>query len=72
MQRERPLHAEGLLAHRERLARAAPLALDHDSLEHLGAPARALHDLEVHAHAVPRLEHGHTPQLGTLDAVDDA
>ena len=74
MHRERALDAdaEGLLADGEGLARAAALALDHDALEDLGAPAGALDDLEVHAHAVARLEDGHSPQLGTLDAVDDA
>jgi hypothetical protein len=63
MQRERALHAdpEGLLAHREGLAHTVALALDHDPLEHLGAPPRALHDLEVDAHAIARLEDGHAP-----------
>src|SRR5215210_1931056 len=55
---ERPLHAdaEGLLAHREGLAHALALALDHDALEDLGAAARALDDLEVHLQAVAGLE----------------
>ena len=72
--REGPLHAhaERLLAHREGLAHAASLALDHDALEDLRPPARALDDLEVHAHAVTRLEGGDTAQLRALDAVDYA
>ena len=51
---------------------AAALALDHDALEHLGAAAGALDDLEVHAHAVPGLEGRHAAQLGALEAVDEA
>src|SRR5204862_6280523 len=56
--RERPLHtdAERLLAHRERLAHAGALALDHDPLEDLHPSPLALDRLEVHAHAVTRLE----------------
>src|SRR5829696_4807030 len=71
--RERPLHtdAERLLADREGLAHAVALALDHDALEHLRPPARALHNLEMHAHAVARLEGGNAAQLCALDAVDD-
>ena len=74
VQRERALHAdaERLLADGEGLARAAALALDHDALEDLGAAARALDDLEVHPHAVARLEDGDAAQLGALDAFDDA
>src|SRR5437763_505391 len=47
MQGKRALHAhaEGLLAHGECLACAVALALDHDALEDLYAPARALDDL---------------------------
>src|SRR3954454_23023841 len=73
VQRERALHAdaEGLLAHGEGLAHALALALDHDALEDLGAPPGAFDDLEVHAHAVARLETGHTAQLRALEAVDD-
>ena len=48
--------AEGLLADREGLAHAFALALDDHALEHLGPPARALDDLEVHADAVAGLE----------------
>ena len=72
--RERPLHAhaERLLADGERLAHAAALALDHDALEDLGAAAGALDDLEVHAHAVARLEGGDAAQLRALEAVDDS
>jgi hypothetical protein len=72
MDREGPLdaHAKRLLAHRERLAHTAALALDHNALEDLRAPSRALDDLEVHAHAVTRLEGRDTAQLRTLDAVD--
>ena len=53
---ERALHAdaEGLLAHGERLPHAGALALDHHALEDLRPPPRALHDLEVHAHAIAR------------------
>src|SRR5581483_174058 len=74
VQREHALdpHAEGLLAHRERLAGAVALALDHDALEDLDAPARALDDLEVNLHAVARSEARHTAQLRTLDRLDDA
>ena len=72
MQRERPLHAhaEGQLAHGERLARAGALALDHDALEDLGAAAGALDHLEVDAHAVARLEDGNAAQLSALEAFD--
>ena len=54
MHGERALHAhaEGLLADGEGLARAVALALDHHALEHLGALARALDDLEMDLHAV--------------------
>ena len=70
---ERALHAdaERLLADGEGLAQAGALALDHDALEHLGAAAVALDDLEVHPHAVTRLEGGDAAQLGALDVVDD-
>src|SRR6185503_4323888 len=58
MQRERALHAdpERLLAHREGLAHAGALALDHDPLEDLGPAPGALHDLEMHADPVACLE----------------
>ena len=54
MQRERSLDADAkrLLADREGLARAVALALDHDALEDLRAPARSLDHLEVDAQAV--------------------
>src|SRR5262249_42519469 len=71
--RERALDpdAERLLADGERLAHAVALALDHDALEHLGTPAGALDDLEVHLDAVPGLELGDAAQLRALEAVDD-
>jgi len=49
MQRERALDtdAERVLPHREGLADAGALALDHDPLEDLEAGARALDHLEV-------------------------
>src|SRR3954465_6610347 len=74
VQRERALNAdaEGLLADGEGLAHAVALALDDHALEDLGAPARPLDDLEVHADAIARLEVGHAAQLRTLEAVDDA
>jgi hypothetical protein len=48
-----------------------PLALDHDSLEDLDAPARALDHLEVHLDAIAGCELGDAAQLRTLDAFDD-
>src|SRR5918999_5394796 len=74
VQRERPLDAdaEGVLAHRERLAHAGTLALDHDALEHLRAPTLALDHLEVDAHRVPGLELGDpVAQLLALECLDD-
>src|SRR4051794_39229320 len=73
VQRERALHAdaEGLLSHGERLADALALALDDDTLEDLGAAARALDDLEVDLEAVARLEAGDAAQLRSLEGVDD-
>ncbi len=62
---------ERLLADRERLARAAALAADHDPLEDLGPPAGALDHLEVHADAIPGLEARDLLQLALLDALDD-
>ena len=72
--RERPLDAdaERLLAHRERLARAGALPLDHDPLEDLDAPALTLDHLEVDAQRVARLEAWDVlAQLSLLDALDD-
>ena len=63
--------AEGLLADGERLAQTAALALDDDALEHLGAAAIALDDLEVHPQAITSLEGRDAAQLGALDVVDD-
>ena len=73
VQRERPLDAdaEGLLAHGERLARAAALALDHDALEDLGAAAVPLDHLEVNAHAVARGESRPLLQRSLLEVFDD-
>ena len=70
VERKRSLdaHAERLLAHGERLAHAGALALDDDALEDLDAPARALDDLEMHAHGVACLEPGQVgPQLALLE-----
>ena len=64
--------AEGLLAHRERLARAMTLALDDDALEHLHAAAGALDHLEVDLDAVARREVGDAAQLRALDGFDNA
>ena len=71
VQREHALDAdaEGLLAHGERLARAVALALDHDALEDLHAPARALDHLEVDLHAVARREARNAAQLRALDGL---
>src|SRR4029079_479414 len=73
VERERPLDAdaERLLPHREGLARAGSLPLEHDPLEDLHAAARALDDLEVHAHRVAGLEARHVAQLGALEVLDD-
>jgi hypothetical protein len=73
MQGERPLDTdpEGLLAHREGLARAMALALDDDALEDLGPAPVALDHLEVHAQAVTGVEFRDPAQLGALDSVDD-
>ena len=72
VERERPLDAdaERLLAHGEGLAHASALPLEHDPLEDLHAPARALDDLEVHAHRVARLEARHVAQLSALEVLD--
>src|SRR4051812_24679816 len=64
--------AERLLAHGEGLAYAVALALEDDSLEDLRAPARALDDLEVHAHAIAGREPRDPAQLRSLEAVDNA
>ena len=51
---------------------AGALALDHDPLEDLDAPAAALDHLEVHADGVARLEARDVlAQLRLLDALDD-
>src|SRR5207253_9446840 len=74
VKRERPLDAdaERLLAHGEGLARARPLPLDADALEHLNARALALDDAEVDAHGVARLEPGQVAaQLAALELLDD-
>src|SRR5918995_1629647 len=72
--RKGALHAdpEGLLADGERLPRAAPLALEHDALEHLGPSPVALDYLEVHLDAVTRREGRNPLRLAPLDALDDA
>ena len=73
MQREGSLDAdaEGLLADGEGLADATALALDHDSLEDLGAGAAALDHLEVDANAVAGGELRATLQLLLLETLDD-
>jgi hypothetical protein len=48
------------------------LALDDDALEDLRPSPCALDDLEVHAHAIARLEAGDTTQLGALEGFDDS
>jgi hypothetical protein len=63
--------AERLLAYRERLARPAPLPLEHDALEHLGSPAIALDDLEVDAHSVAGVELRPLLEDALLEALDD-
>ncbi len=72
VKRERPLDAdaEGLLAHGEGLPGSMALALDHHALEHLGAAAGALDDLEVDAQPVPGVKRGHSAELRSLQAVD--
>ena len=71
--RERALHtdAEGLLADGEGLARPVALTIDHDALEHLGALARPLDDLEMHAQAITGLKGRDTAQLSALEGFDD-
>jgi len=64
--------AKGLLADRERLTRAVPLALDHDALEDLHTPAGALDHLKMNLHAIARREVGNAAQLRALDGFDDA
>ncbi len=70
--RKRPLDpdAERQLAYGEGAACARALLLQHDALEHLCAPAGALHDLEVDPNAIADPELGHLPQLTALDALD--
>src|SRR5262249_47219883 len=70
MQRKRPLDAdaEGLLAHREGLAGAGPLALEDDALEDLDPRSLSLDHLEVDADRVTSFEPGDVrPHLGALD-----
>src|SRR5436305_71988 len=64
--------AEGRLADREGLARAAALALQHGALENLGPAPGSLDDLEVDLDAVARLELRHVAQLCALEAFDDS
>src|SRR5262249_19353820 len=73
VQRERGLHAhaERVLAHREGLADAGALALDHDPLVDLDPLPVPLDHAEVDAHGVARLEAGHVAQLATLEVLDD-
>src|SRR5439155_9829597 len=61
--REGPLHADTkrLLADGERLADALSPPGDHDPLEHLGAAAASLHDLEMDPHPVTGGEASDTP-----------
>ncbi len=72
MHRKRTLDpdAEGQLADGEGAARALALLLEHDALEHLGAPAGAFHDLEMDPYAIADPELGHLPQLTALDTLD--
>ncbi len=74
VQREHALDAdpEGLLAHRERLARTVTLALDDDTLEDLHAAASTLDHLEVDLDAVAGREAGDAAQLRALDGCDNA
>src|ERR1035437_448473 len=74
MHREHALdaNAEGLLAHRERLARTVALALDDRALEDLDAAASPLDHLEVNLHAVARREVWDAAHLRALDGCDYA
>ena len=73
MQRERALDAysKGVLADGEGLARPVALALDHDTLEDLGAAASALDHLEVDTQAVASVELRNSAELCALQAFDD-
>src|SRR4051812_27270923 len=73
VQRERALDAdaEGVLAHGEGLADAAPLPFDDDPLEDLDPLAVALDHLEMNADGIARLEAGHVAQLAALEVLDD-
>src|SRR5579862_6551870 len=73
VERERALdtHAERVLAHREGLARAGALALDHDPLEHLDPLAGALDHAKVDAYGVAGLEPRNLAELAALDVLDD-
>src|SRR2546429_2096197 len=75
VQGKRPLHAdaEGLLAHREGLARAGSLAADHDALEDLRPATLPLDHLEVDADGVAGLEGRQiVTQLTPLECLDQA
>jgi hypothetical protein len=65
VQRERALDAdaEGLLADGERLPGAVALALDDNTLEDLGTPARALDHLEVDAKTVTGVKRRNAAEL---------
>src|SRR5436309_1394416 len=73
MQGERSLHANAkrLLADGERLARARPLSLEDDALEHLRAATRSLDDLEMNLHPVAGLELRYALELRALEGCDD-
>ncbi len=72
MERKGPLHpdTERGLADREGLANATSLALDHDTLEYLGAAAASFDYLEVNAHAVACAESRALLDLFLLELVD--
>jgi hypothetical protein len=74
VERERSLNAdpERLLAHREGLAGAGALALDHDALEDLQAAALAFDHPEVDADGVARLEpRAIATQLALFEVLND-
>ena len=53
-----------------KVRRRAPLLLEDDALEDLGAAAGALHDLEMDAYAIAHTEVRNCAHLTALDAVD--